>query len=435
MKTIAFILTVSVSVNFAFAQGLEEDTLSVYLQNAQYQRAIAYIDNQESTKDLLYQKAFCYKSLNDYLKAIDLLEVLSEENPNDVPVKLQLALCYESTLLYPKGIACYDELIKIDSANTYFQVQKADLLYRSGKYQDALDTYFKINQDANPAYREKNIGMCYEKLNQVDSAKIYYYTAWELEPKDPFLALSLVKIHLKKEDFESALNDSERFLSQDSTHLPMKVLNAFTHYSLNNYEKAAPLFEQCRTEGDSSVIVNRGLGISYYFLGNDSLALPYLNQAFLQDTTNMTVLYGLASVHFNLEQYPEAIACYQKLIEHETPNRNTLYTYIKGMGVTYEKSRLFQEAYSQYMAALQYASSLQSMELYNMIANISENQINEQNLAIHYYEKYKDCLQIYKKSLISREIDADVKEIKIMEIENKLTALDGHLDSLKNKIK
>ena len=430
MRIIAFILILSASISSVFAQDIQEDTLSYYLQNAQYQKAIDYIEMQSPTKDLLFQKAFCYKSLNDYLKAIAILEPLSEENPNDAPIKLQLALCYESALLYPRGIACYDELIKIDSTNTYFRMQKADLLYRHGKYPAALDVYFEIDTIYNPAYLKKSIGMCYEKINQPDSAKVYYNQAWKLEPKDSFSALSLVKIHIKEENFTSALHDSEAFISQDSTNVQMNILNAFTYYNINDYNEAVTRFEKCREQGDSSLIVNRGLGISYYFLQNDSLALPLLQQAFSQDSTNVTVLYALASSYYNLEYFPEAIECYEKLVEHATPNRNTLYTYIKGLGMAYEKSRLFQEAYSKYMAALQYASSFQSMELYYLIANICEHEIDEPKLAIYYYEKYGELLNVYKYSLSKEE---DVDKDKVKEVEEKISALEKYIQSLKEK--
>jgi tetratricopeptide (TPR) repeat protein len=431
MKRIVLVCILSIGASLSFAQELEKDSLAVYLQNAQYQKAIEFIDNQEATKELLYQKAICYKSLNDYLKAISLLETLSNENPDDIPVQLQLALCYEAALLYPQSIARYNELIKLDSANVYFQMQKAELLYRYGKYPAALKAFSEITPDYNLPYLKKNIGMCYEKLNQLDSAKVYYNGAWELEPKDSFSALSLVKLHIKQEDFVAALHNSQKFISQDSTNLQMNVLNAFTYYSINDYETAASLFEKCRAEGDSSLIVNRGLGISYFFLKNDSVALPHLSEAFSQDTTNMTVLYALASVYYNLQYFPEAIQCYQKLVEHATPNKNMLHTYIKGLGMAYEKNRLFQEAYSNYMAALQYASSFQTMELYYLIANICDKEINERNLAIYYYEKYKELLHSYKYAL-SEEKETNTKEIK--EIEDKITALDNYIQALKNTI-
>jgi tetratricopeptide (TPR) repeat protein len=118
----------------------ETDTLQVFIQNAQYRQAIEYINQTEPTKELLFQKSLCYKNLNDYSSAIEVLNALTEEYPDDIPIKLQLALCYEVAAQYEKSTGCYDQLLNIDSTNTYFEVQKADLLYRSEKYNQALDT-------------------------------------------------------------------------------------------------------------------------------------------------------------------------------------------------------------------------------------------------------------------------------------------------------
>jgi len=80
-------------------------------------------------------------------------------------------------------------------------------------------------------------------------------------------------------------------------------MHAVAYYNKNLYGNAAPRFEKCRAVGDSSLTVIRSLGISYFFLENDSAAYPYLKQAYESDTTNMTVLYAIASVSHNLGHY------------------------------------------------------------------------------------------------------------------------------------
>ena len=407
---------------------LPYDILSVYLQTAQYQKAIEFINSQEPTKDILYQKAFCYRSLNEYQKAIEILESLVEQYPEDVPSRLQLALCYELTNRYLSGVDCYDELIKLDSVNTYFKVRKADLLYWSEKYPLALNEYLSIKEGYSPSYLDRRIGMCYEKINELDSARTHYYQAWEADSLDSYSALSLVKIHIKQNNYIGALHNSETFIFQDSTNLQMNILNAFTYYNLDLYEEAVRRFEKCRVMGDSSLIVNRGLGVSYYFLQKDSLALPLLKKAYEQDTTNVTVLYGLASANYNLGNYPEAIDCYGTLVERETPNRNTLYTYHRGLGDSFKSMGMFQEAYTGYMDALHYANTHQCMELYYLIADVCERELKDFRIALHYYERYKSSLSGYKWMLAEAEVP-DTIEIK--GIEQKLISLDEHIDSLK----
>ena len=432
MKKTSIILLLIVGLLPVFSQEMDRQ-LNIYLQNAQYKKAIEYINEQEATKEYLYQKAFCYKSLNNYSPAIEILESLSEEYPEDISVKLQLAQCYELALKYTQSIDCYEKLADMDSTNTYFQMRRADLLFRADKYDQALDEYFRIEKKDNSSYVNRSIAMCFDKLYQTDSAMVYYSRAWEIDPTDYYSATSLVKLNIRKEDYASALSNSEKFMLLDSANMQMNALNAFTYYNMDNYVEAVSRFEWCRATGDSSLIVNRGLGISYYFLEDDSCAHRYLNQAYIQDTTNNTVLYALASVNYNLEYYQESIDCYSKLIERNIPNKNALYTYFYGLGKAFEKNNSFEAALHNYQYGIQYATSnSQKMDVYYAISSIYEHQFKDYYGAIHFYKEYRVHFFNYLNSLPEND-EADIAKIK--ELKEKLDELDKHIAYLKENSK
>ncbi|MCL2651564.1 MAG: tetratricopeptide repeat protein [Candidatus Azobacteroides sp.] len=434
-KSIKQVFTILFLFCIFSVQAQEKDTiLTNYIQNVQYQQAIEYIDTQETTKDLEYQKALCYKWLNNYSKAIEILKIVHESYPDDVPVQLELAQCYEANLQYSQSIDCYERLTKADSSNTYFQVRKADLFYRAEKYTTALEDYLQIDPETyNPVYLKKSIALCYEKLNLPDSAKVYYQTALEMDASDAFSALSLVKLYIQQKEYQDALSYSEKFLAADTTNAQMNVLNAITYYNLNEYEKAVPRFEKCHAAGDSSLQVIRSLGISYFFLQNDSAAYPYLCQAYGRDTTNMPVLYALAKVSYNLEQYSAAIPAYKKLIENELPNRNALFTYYTGLAQACEKDSLYQDAKNSYITAKQFASSNeQSMTLYFNLAVLLETELKDYSSAVYYYTQYQATLLNYQDSLLGKP-NPDPEETKAIEI--KLKALAEHISQLKTEYK
>ena len=417
----------------AQAQAQEQDTvLTNYLRKAQYQQAIEYIDTEEPARDLTYQKVLCYKGMNNYSKAIEILETLQKSYPDDIPVQLELAQCYETNLQYPKSIYWYQKLVEADPANTYFQVRKADLLYRAEKYATALENYLQIDPETyNPAYLKKSIALCYEKLNLPDSAKVYYRAAWEIDPHDVFSALCLVKLCIQQKDYEQALSDSETFLAGDTTNAQMNVLNAFTYYCLDQFDKASLRFEKCRTAGDSSLMVIRSLGISYFMLQNDSTAYSYLQQAYGRDTTNRKALYVFAQVNYNLQYYPDAILAYQKLIEQEMPNRNALCTYYTGLAQASEKDSLYQDAAKYYMTALEYTSSnVKRMDLFFEVASLAEFHLKNYRAAVYYYTQFCSTLLNYQNAL-SEKPDPDTEKIEA--IESQLAELDKYIRNLKTE--
>ncbi|MDR0230934.1 MAG: tetratricopeptide repeat protein [Dysgonamonadaceae bacterium] len=432
-KSITWIFASIFLFGVSISQAQEQDSiLTNYLRKAQYQQGIEYINTLEPTRNLECQKALCYKWLSNYSKAIEILEHLRENYPNDILIQLELAQCYENRLQYSQSIHCYEKLIETDSTNTYFQVRKADLLYRSEKYRTALENYLQIDPETyNPSYLKKSIALCYEKLNQPDSAKAYYQAAWELDANDIFSALSIVKLCIQQKDYAQALLHSETFLTIDTTNVQMNALNAFAYYNLDNYKEAVLRFEKCHAAGDSSLIVNRSLGISHFFLKNDAAAYPYLQQAYERDSTNMTVLYALAQVSHNLGYYPEAVQMYQKLIENALPNRNALYTYYNGLAQAYEKDNLFQDAAMYYSNAVPYASSnAQRMELFFNLSVLLEYDLKDYKMAVFYYTQYQGALLSYQESLLDQP-DSNQEQIK--EIEVKIDELSKHIRKLRTE--
>ena len=429
LKSGLIYVSLFICLPFVRSQNSEQaktDTLRIYIQNAQYRQAIEYINGLEPTKDLLYQKALCYKNLNEYLSAINILDSLSNEYPDDIPAKLQLALCYEAVSQYPKSIDCYNQLLTIDSTNTYFEVQKADLLYRSEKYTSAIEAYSQIDSTYNQNYITRSIAMCYEKLNQPDSANVYYEKAWGLNERDSYSANSLVKAQVKKGDYLSAYQNSEKYIEKDSANSTMNSLNAFVYYNMNYYDIAIERFQKCLQQGDSSLLVNRSLGFSYYLTNKDSLARPLLRQAFLQDTTNTNVLYILGKVNYTLGNYPEAIECFMNAADKLIPPDVLVYTLYKGLAMAYEKNGAFDSALESYHKALKYTDdNKDKMEIFFALATMTETELKNYVQAIDYYRQYRLSLFNYQNSL------KDEQEIK--EIETKLIALDKHIQELSGK--
>ena len=406
----------------------EIDTLQVFMQNAQYNQAIEFINQKEPTKEFLYQKALCYRHLNNNLQAIEILKLLTEEYPDDISFMLQLAYCYEVLAKYSKSIECYDNMLAIDSTNTYFEVRKADLLYRAEKYSLALDAYNRIDLSYNPNYLTRCIAMCYEKLNQQELAKSYFSRAWELNEQDAYSANSLVKIQVKEENFTAAYVDSERFIKIDSTDATMNALNAFVYYNMDNYDTAIERFEKCVEQGDNSLLVNRSLGYSYFLTGKDSLALPFLQQAVLHDITNTNLLYILGKVNLKLGNYPEAVNCFRNLIEKITTPNILFYNAHKDLAQAYENNKDFRKAVGSYNNALRFTDNNDNkMELLYPAATIADKELKEYNYALYLYKQYQVCLFNYLNSLQD--------ENDINETQSKLTALDEYINQLEAEVK
>jgi tetratricopeptide (TPR) repeat protein len=190
-----------------FAQEIKEN-INNYILKYQYQQAIDCIEQyNDSSKEVMSQKYFCYEKLGNYSKALEILSSLTKRFPDDIHLKTQLAFCYKNVSMPDKSIEQFDELIKMDSSNTYFMIQKADLLYQ---------------------------------LNLPDSAKLYYNRVWTINPNDFDTAIKLIKVTINQKNYQSAIQDLETIISFDSVNLQANLLSAYCFYLLPKYLK--PIF-------------------------------------------------------------------------------------------------------------------------------------------------------------------------------------------------
>lgn len=420
----------------------QHELLDEYMSNYQYINALTYIEKQNIDKDLLFKKALCYKGLSDYKRAIAILEPLSGDFFDDRKIKLELANCYVTLSEWDKGIECYDILIEQDSTNVYYKMQKADILFRKNDYEKALNSYKLLNRNYGLNNMISRTGQCYEQMNMPDSAIVYYKDAWAVDSTDVFSVSRLINIILKqnnkmsgdnniKNQISDAVGYSEIYIARDSTNKQINLLNALGYYTLDLYEEAIPRFEKCYTAGDSTLILNRSLGISYYYLGLSGRAYPFLKKAYEQDTTNVNVMYCLGTACNDLGNGGEAVKYFTRILEKVVPADATLYAYYRGLAIAYEKEEEMVLASENYIMAEKYASPIQKIALLYNIASLYDYDLDKPDKALDYYYKYRISMEDYLQILMDKNAD----KTEINEMKFKLKNLNTHISRLEKQLK
>lgn len=405
--------------------------LNFYIQNFQYQKALEYIDSQPLSKDLLMQKAFCYKSLGHYQKSIDILQPLAQEYTQDRQIKAELAINYQMAGQLQQSADVYSDLITMDSISPYFKIQKADVLYQQSKYEQALNIYQELLKKDSMKNMLRRSAQCFEKMNLTDSAMLYYKEAWKINSKDAFSAANLINLCIRSKRFVEAMEYSDSYIQSDSTDKQINVLNALSYYSADLYEEAVKRFSKCYQQGDSSLVVNRSLGIAYYSLNESEEANKYLDRAYAQDTTNTNVLYCLAVTCNDLSKHTLAAQYFNKLLDLTIPANMTLYLYYKGLGIAYEKNQQNQEAVDTYLKALTYATDNQKLFLYYTIAQLYELFLRNDKESYNYYLLYQKGLNDYM-DIIKKDEEKNKDEIRDGKM--KIEKLGEYIDRLKIRL-
>lgn len=426
MKYLLFLYLLIASVSAAVSQNAN-DSLSLLLRNYQYEKALKYIEKKEPTKESFVQKALCYKALGEYKNAIDILTELASSYPSDVPIISELATCYQAIAQRQAGIDCYDRLIAIDSTNIYFKIQKAELEFQIGRYDKALTLFYKIYNQNNSANTLKQIAQCYEMMNEVDSAIIYYRKTLSENPLDGYSAASLTNICLKEGLIPEGKASSQAFMDMDTTNLQVNLLNALCYYATTQeYGEAINRFKLCEQRGDTSLILNRSLGNSYFLINNFYDAEIYLDKAYRQDTTNNTVLYALASSSLKLGDHWKSAPLFQKLANKIKPDSVLLSLTYSKLGESYGRANDYNKQIQALRMLLLYQEPIDKMAIYYSIANIYDDKLNDIKNALVYYTLYRGSLVDYVNSLKKKEEDENSKN-RIEDSKKRIKALDEHI--------
>lgn len=411
---------------------VEYSLIDDYIASYQFDKALKYIDSQEETKELLKQKALCYKGLDNYSKAIEVLKSLAQVDKDDLKLKSEMALCYQALSNWSGSLTCYNELISLDSLNVYYKIKRAEMLFRLEDYKAALSDYKMLSDKYGLTNMIKRSAQCFENINLPDSAIVYYTEAIKADTTDVFSIASLININIKLKNFGAAIQLSDDFVEKDSTNKQINLLNGLSYYGADFYDEAVLRFQRCCLNGDSSLVVNRSLGISYYSLGENEKAFPYLLKAYTQDTTNNRVLYCLGVVSNEMRNFNNSVIYFQKILEKTIPSDMILYLYYRGLAKGYEGLDEYKNAAINYKEATKYGQQNQNMYLYFTLGTIYDYELGEPLLALEYYVKYQNGLKNYLEKLKQKEDKEDAFEIK--NVEASILSLNSHIGRLEKAL-
>ncbi len=409
-STAKLIILLSLTINSVLNTNAQQnDSITFFLQQYDYQKVIDLIDktdNYNSDLRLLHLKATALKGLNKYQQAIIYFERLYRQDSSNIINIIELADCYQSLGEYKKTQELYCKILKLDPFNNYLIQNLANSYYMDDDFEQAKKYYLTAYAADSTFYLSKQLAKCYDNLEIIDTAILYYQKVISLNPADFQSAYRLANLYKQKEDYKKGISLTDSFLNRDSTNIKMLKLSGSLHFLDKNFSKSIARFEKCIALNDTSDFVNKYIGYSYFKTEKYEKAKDYLEKAYLQDTMNAELCYTLGlSCDYSIYK-KLGIKYLNKTIDLVTPAPEFLSRIYQDLGTAYTGYYKYEEALEAYLKG--YELNPNDTLLIFKVASHYDNWIKDKNKALTYYQKFMETRPKDRKPLPTMHVEGGI---------------------------
>jgi tetratricopeptide (TPR) repeat protein len=378
----------------------QHDSIDNLIQQYDYKKAIDLIDktrNYNSDLRLVSLKATALKGLNKHQQAIVYFERLYLHDTSSVKYTIELADCYRSTGDYKKSQQLYYKAVMLNPHINFLVQQLANSYYMDDNFSKAKKYYLSAYLADSNLYLLKQLAKCYDNLEIIDTAILYYKKAVSLNPGDFQSVYRLANIYKQTEDYKNGISLTDSFLTRDTANIKMLKLSGYLHFLDKNYSKAAERFEQCIAQNDSADFVNKYLGYSYFKTQKYEKAKDYLEKAYLKDTLNSDLCYALGlSCDYSIYK-KLGIKYLNKTVDLVAPSQVFLSQVYQDLAAAYTGYYKYEDALEAYNKAFELTPD--DTLLIFKIASHYDNWVKDKNMALTYYQKFMETRPEKRKSL------------------------------------
>lgn len=165
--------------------------------------------------DAIYNLGLVYMELKEYPKAIELFEKILQEDSQDSNTYFNLGLIYFKTDDYIKAMENFQMTIDINDSDIYAHFYIGNIFKEFGDLDSAREKFNKVlelSPDYSWAYY--NLAVIDNETGNIQGAVENLQKTIELNPYDIEAYKILIRVLLKLQDYESAMNTVNEAVSQ-----------------------------------------------------------------------------------------------------------------------------------------------------------------------------------------------------------------------------
>ena len=193
----------------------------------------------------LYNLIFCYENLGLIDESISELNHILEKRPYSKIAWHQIGKIYKKQGRLKEAISAFDFAIISDDQFVSAYIEKAKILEKVKRYNDALSNYKISIQLSEPnSYIFFRISRCYKKLNNKKLFIEFIKKALREEPGNEKAWVFLIKFYLKKNNIRQSKYLAKKALDNNLNSIKIIKLNALISISVGNIIEAIRYYKE-----------------------------------------------------------------------------------------------------------------------------------------------------------------------------------------------
>jgi tetratricopeptide (TPR) repeat protein len=289
-------------------------------------------ENYQYDETVLLRMADIYESYGDYANTAAAIEKLLIINPTDINLKYSAAAAYIKVPDYDKAIAIYEEILATNPNNRDVQTEVIKLYFRQHRNSEAFEKYSKlINRDSVDFMTKMDVAVAFMQASADDKeaisvSKSILETLQAAYPGEwmPEYYLAYLSSREDPAGAEKKFND---LLSRVDTSAELYVQVGFFYYEQRKFGPAANVFRSGAEKFPDDFRLHYLTGNSYYSLGQNREALPYLEKALQIAPSDLNTLSNLGLVYDDLGMDAECDRLYEQAFKYHPDNILLLNNY------------------------------------------------------------------------------------------------------------
>lgn len=207
----------------------------------------------------------------------------------------------------------------------------ASLYFNNRQFQKAIDLAQKCKSCPDA---ERIMAMSSYQIEDYVKAISGLEKVLAKNPNDAEATYTLGRSYLELEDFKNAIKQYQKALVLDPTKSAWMYELALQLYNSNDYGNAKKYFVMSGEAGyPKSNDFYENLGFAYIITGDVKNGLKNVSMVLARKPNNKELLNDIAQALYNAKHFEEALGFYQKLLELNAKDANSLYM----AGITFQK--------------------------------------------------------------------------------------------------